>query len=104
MKVELTDDMTTEFYLGIYRANGKTSEENCFLNCKGEGWIISINEHYLLDEPNEKYATIYGSPCFVYKFGTEFYSKDSAMECFNKWLKLGRTSEEEADVLRPEWE
>ena len=103
-KVELTDDMATDFYIGKYRANGRVPKEECWLSSSSGHWIISINEHYLLDEPNERYTSIYGSPCFVYKFGTKFYSKDSAMECFNKWLKLGMTSEEESAALKPEWD
>lgn len=103
-KVVLNDDMATEFYLGMYRANGREPDEACWMTSRKDGWIISINEHYLHDEPNERYARIYGSPCFIYKSGTQFYSKESAMECFNQWLEVGRTSEEETEEMRPEWE
>lgn len=103
-KVELTDNMATRYCIGTYRANGKTIEEKCWLSAHRGGWIITINEHSLLDDPNEKYTSIYGSPCFIYKYGTQFYCKDEAIECFNKWLALGRTAEEESEVLRPEWE
>jgi len=103
-KVELSNDMATEYYLGMYRANGKVSAETCWLNYRGECWIISINEHYLHDNPNERYSSIYGSPCFVYKSGTQFCSRDSAMECFNKWLDVGRTAEEESIAMKPEWD
>ena len=47
---------------------------------------------------------IYGTMRYFYKFGTEFYSRDSAMECFNKWLDVGRTPEEESAALKPEWD
>ena len=104
MKVELTDDMATNFCIGKYRANGRVPKEDCLLSSSDGHWTVSINEHYLLDEPNERYTRIYGSPCFVYKFGTKFYSKDDAIECFNEWLKLGRTPEEEEAALKPEWD
>lgn len=103
-KVELSNDMATEYYLGMYRANGRTPTEICWLTSRGDGWIISINEHYLHHAPNERYAGIYGSPCFIYKSGTQFYSKDEAMKCFNQWLDVGRTSEEEDAAMKPEWD
>ena len=103
-KVKLSNDMATEYYLGMYRANGKNVHETCWLTSRENGWIISINEHYLMEKPNERYARIYGSPCFVYKSGTQFDSKESAVECFNQWLEVGRTSEEEDEEMRPEWE
>lgn len=103
-KIMLSCDMASEYRLGTFRANGKDVHETCWLESRGGGWVISINEHYLIDEPNERYARIYGTPCFVYKFGTQFDSRDSAIECFNQWLEVGRTSEEETDAMRPEWE
>lgn len=103
-KIVLSYDMATEYRLGTFRANGKDVHETCWMTSRGDGWIISINEHYLHDKPNERYARIYGSPCFVYKSGTRFYSKESAIECFNQWLEVGRTVEEETEAMRPEWE
>ena len=80
-RMELSLDMATVFYLGMYRADGKGSTGACWLKHDvAGGWRISIDELNMMYSVN---TMVY----FRSRVGSSFPTKEDAMYFFEKWTR-----------------
>ena len=78
--IELSLNMATEFYLGMYLVDGESAADTCWLKHSSDGWRISIGG-FNLSMSNG------GSPYFRLHSGTRFEFKEDILYFFSKWVR-----------------